>query len=367
MKILILSTISGCNWAGTEEVWHQFAEEALARGNEVMLAADSRIASSDRVAALQQRGLLVSARCPFRSHRAYALKEKIITDHWRALVFAPDICLINSGSPLDLDYNPHLGAFVDRLKCKKVFFCHFNSDRLAIKDRGNLEKRMKAMEGLVFVCEANKKELECQVAAAFPKAHVLLNSSRVTLPSPLEFPDSGTVRFACVARLDSFWKGQDILIRALSRPPWLARKWSLDFFGVGKDAEYLGRLAALHEIQSLIEFHGYEQSVEKIWEQRHVLLLPSRGEGAPLVVLEAMSCGRPVVATDVGGNSEIIEDGINGYIAEAPTIKSLSKTLERAWENRSKWKEMGQLAHAKAKEIGNQSPSKKLLSIIQSI
>jgi glycosyltransferase involved in cell wall biosynthesis len=112
---------------------------------------------------------------------------------------------------------------------------------------------------------------------------------------------------------------------------------------------------------------GYERNIEKIWATRHLLILPSRGEGTPLAAMEAMICGRPVLATDVGGNSEIIEDGVTGFIAEAPTIKSIASTLQRAWEHRSMWKEMGQVAHAKANEIGSYSPPKKILSILQVI
>ena len=56
-----------------------------------------------------------------------------------------------------------------------------------------------------------------------------------------------------------------------------------------------------------------------IWAEHHALVLPSRFEGMPLVVVEAMLCGRPCIVTDVGGNAELIRDGINGFLAKAPT------------------------------------------------
>lgn len=57
--------------------------------------------------------------------------------------------------------------------------------------------------------------------------------------------------------------------------------------------------------------------------------MPSRFEGLPLAMVEAMLCARPVVATDVAGHAEIIEDGVTGFLADAPTAGSMAAALER--------------------------------------
>jgi glycosyltransferase involved in cell wall biosynthesis len=54
-----------------------------------------------------------------------------------------------------------------------------------------------------------------------------------------------------------------------------------------------------------------------------------------------MLCGRPVVATDVGGNSEVIENGVTGFIADSPTVASIADALEKLWANRLRLEEMG--------------------------
>ena len=367
MKILILSTISGCDWAGTEEVWFQFAKYALENGHQVLLAADWQIARARQVEELKLKGMIVSNRKRYRPMRLYLLKQRFIPDHADAVRFQPDVCLINAGSPLDLEYNCDLKVFLQHLSCKKVFFCHFNSDRLSFHKRDEVAATFQSMAGVVFVNEENKNQLEVQLGRKVNNAHVILNSSRLNLDRPLPYPSLDHICFANVARLDTFWKGQDLLPQIFSNSEWKSRNWSLELFGSGQDQNYINTLINQFQLTHKMRIAGYERNIEKIWATRHLLILPSRGEGTPLAAMEAMICGRPVLATDVGGNSEIIEDGVTGFIAEAPTIKSIASTLQRAWEHRSMWKEMGQVAHAKANEIGSYSPPKKLLSILQVI
>jgi glycosyltransferase involved in cell wall biosynthesis len=365
VKILILSTISGCDWAGTEEVWFQFAKHALQAGHQVMVAADWQIAKSSQVEELKLKGLIVSSRRVQRPMRLYLLKQKYIPDHADAIRFQPDICLINAGSPLDLEYNPHLKVFLQHLSCKKVFFCHFNSDRLRFNNRDQVAETFNSMTAVVFVNQENKNQLEVQLARKLSNAHVILNASRLSLSRPLPYPSMDQIYFANVARLDTFWKGQDLLPQVFSSAEWSDRNCSMELFGTGADRDYIESLIRLFQVTQKLHLVGYEKSVEKIWSNRHVLLLPSRGEGTPLVVLEAMMCGRPVVATNVGGNAEVIEDGVTGFIAESPTVKAFSHAMQRAWENRSRWSDMGKLAHIKAIEIGAQVPEKNLLKILQ--
>jgi glycosyltransferase involved in cell wall biosynthesis len=68
---------------------------------------------------------------------------------------------------------------------------------------------------------------------------------------------------------------------------------------------------------------------------------------------EAMLCGRPVLTTDVGGNSEIVEDGVTGFVAAAPTVPSVRDALECAWKRRFELRSLGKNA---AKKIRSQIP-----------
>jgi glycosyltransferase involved in cell wall biosynthesis len=160
------------------------------------------------------------------------------------------------------------------------------------------------------------------------------------------------LRFASVARLDPAAKGQDILFEALAHQSWATRHWRLTLYGDGPSRNGLGRLVERFQLTDRVVFAGHT-SVEKIWAANHVLTMASRFEGLPLAIVEAMLCARPVMATDVGGNSEVIENGVSGILADAPAIASVREALETLWTRREDLEDMGKAA---AKAIRERVP-----------
>jgi glycosyltransferase involved in cell wall biosynthesis len=113
----------------------------------------------------------------------------------------------------------------------------------------------------------------------------------------------------------------------------------------------LERLARRLGFADRVFFAGHVKNVEEIWASNHVLVMPSRLEGMPLTVIEAMLCGRPVIATDVAGHSEVIEDSVTGFLADAPTVGSMSNALERFWARRDNAQEIGAAAAKRIREL----------------
>jgi glycosyltransferase involved in cell wall biosynthesis len=105
-----------------------------------------------------------------------------------------------------------------------------------------------------------------------------------------------------------------------------------------------------------VNFLGQTDDVRAIWESHHGLLMPSRYEGLPLAIIEAMLCERIVVATDVAGNAEHVRDGIDGFIAEAPTVRHLDDALERAWQRRHEWPAMAKTAKQRLLAVMPEDP-----------
>jgi glycosyltransferase involved in cell wall biosynthesis len=117
----------------------------------------------------------------------------------------------------------------------------------------------------------------------------------------------------------------------------------------------LRKLASSLQLKN-VRFRGHVANVQAIWEENHLLVLPSRFEGLPLALVEAMWCARPATVTDVGGNAEMCVDGETGFVATAPAVGLMEQTLERAWNRRHEWESMGKAARARAEQFIPKDP-----------
>src|SRR5207237_448260 len=80
-------------------------------------------------------------------------------------------------------------------------------------------------------------------------------------------------------------------------------------------------------LADLITFHGELKNVAQVIARARLFVLPSINEGLPLALLEAMATGVPVVATDVGGNREVVVSGRTGLLVPARDSERLSLAL----------------------------------------
>lgn len=156
----------------------------------------------------------------------------------------------------------------------------------------------------------------------------------------------------CVARLCES-KGQELLIRAFAK---LSKRHSqVRLWLVGEDQEndggryqeYLKNLAHELGVEEKTVFWGHRDDVREMMRKMYLLVLPSRDEGLPLVLLEAMAEGIPVVATKVGGVAELVDNGQNGVLIPSGDVRSLEEGLTRLIENKELARDMGQTGREK--------------------
>jgi glycosyltransferase involved in cell wall biosynthesis len=135
------------------------------------------------------------------------------------------------------------------------------------------------------------------------------------------------------------------------------------FVGGGPDEEALKAQAAASGIAERCIFLGRRDDVPRLLGASDVAILPSFKEGFSNAVLEAMACGLPVVASDVGGNGEIIENGINGYLLEtAPDpgsrfgvsipVAQFPRLLKRLLTDDEHRRRLGEAAWQRARHYG---------------
>lgn len=138
----------------------------------------------------------------------------------------------------------------------------------------------------------------------------------------------------CVARLE-YPKGIDVLLHAWSRMMKEPDEWRTNLkprlliVGTGALEQQLQRMADDLGLQESVKFLGLHRDVILLLQQAWGFVLPSRWEGLPNALIEAMSCGLPCVATRVSGSEDIIQDGVNGLLVESEQPAKMAQALQR--------------------------------------
>lgn len=128
----------------------------------------------------------------------------------------------------------------------------------------------------------------------------------------------------------------------------------INIVGNGNYLENIKKLAKKLGLKN-VNFFGKKSHSEiiDILSETDIFVNPSYTEGLPTSVIEAGACECAVIASDVGGTNEIIDDGINGYIFKPKDIAKLTELLEDLMENRVKREEFGKKLSQKVKEKFN--------------
>jgi glycosyltransferase involved in cell wall biosynthesis len=146
------------------------------------------------------------------------------------------------------------------------------------------------------------------------------------------------------------YKGHDYLLEALARIK-NQRKWSLLCIGQGPEKKRLEAKAKTLGIGNEVEFCGRIDWGDKLFkklDESHLFVLSSLTEGLPSVMLEAMARALPVVATDVGGISEVLEPQ---FIVPPKNANALAEKICSVWNNPELLSKTSQKNYDKAKEF----------------
>jgi len=147
-----------------------------------------------------------------------------------------------------------------------------------------------------------------------------------------------------------YQKGFDIALRALADLKDL--KWEWHIAGDGPQMDALKSLAQELGIDKRILFLGW-QSREQLIEQykwSNLFLFPSRHEGMPNAVLEAMASGLPVIASRIAGNEELVVDGETGILFPTEDVDSLRVALKKILNDVSLRRQMGEASRRRVEE-----------------
>jgi N-acetyl-alpha-D-glucosaminyl L-malate synthase BshA len=140
--------------------------------------------------------------------------------------------------------------------------------------------------------------------------------SDMFFPAPYEDPEVIENRDVVVTHISNFRPVKRIedLVSALSIVTKKAPDVRLVLVGNGPERHKIERLVDDLDLRKNVQFTGYRSDIPHLLGGSDVVVLCSETESAPLTLLEGMSCGLPVIATEIGGIPEIVDDGVNGYL-----------------------------------------------------
>lgn len=126
-------------------------------------------------------------------------------------------------------------------------------------------------------------------------------------------------------------KGADLVIEALIHLSELPVRMS--FIGDGKEKQALRELASMKRLDDRICWHGRVEQASRLLSAFDVVVLSSRTEGTPMVLLEAMSAGVPIIASAVGGVPDVLSDR-EALLVEGPDPLRLAAAIREVYESR---------------------------------
>jgi glycosyltransferase involved in cell wall biosynthesis len=359
MRIAFISAMSSHPWGGSEALWHGAALCLRQAGHQVSACVQGWPTTPKPLERLIAEGIDLYERRPVFispwSSRWTRIRRRFGAVHarpdplgiWLEALRPDFICISNGNFKDGLEYMERaqqagipFGSIV-QANAEFLWPSDIEAERLA-------EVYTKA-SGVFCVSRRNLELLERQLAVRLPQAEVVRNPYQISRNMPPPWPQDDTpIRLAVVGRLEPDAKGHDLLFDVLVDPLWKSRDFVVSLFGEGSAARSVRRLAAMFSLGDRIRFEGQVSDIGAIWLNHHCLILPSRYEGLPLALVEAMISGRPSIVTDVAGNCELVEDGVSGFVAAAPTVPHLAQAMERAWQARERWPEMGRAARETA-------------------
>ena len=364
MKNILFIAPNAGNWGGSEVLWYKTAQYCIDRGIKTGIAMNDctpmpkqigEIIKTGKVGMVYQRQRLtlnerLLNRLVSQQHKFNVAKEFKA----RILIWKPDFVVISQGGNNE---GTEMMNFLADHNISYVTISQAAVDyRWPSVEYGNqMERGYKSALMNYFVSKANLQLTEMQIGVSLTNGKVIRNPFNVPFHTELPYPDtSNGFKLACVGRYEIGDKGQDVLLRVLNEKKWRERDIFVTFYGSGHHRASIQKLITNLKLTNAV-LGDYVDTID-IWRSNHALVMPTRFEGLPLALVEAMLCGRFGIVTNVSGNKEVIKDNVNGFLAEAPQVEYMDAAMERAWAQRENWEAIGKKAKSYIKTLVPEDP-----------
>lgn len=296
---------------------------ATHEGWAVFVLLEDGVAADTITAPLRQAGAAIMRGPLYRTHPSQSIQESVENAVAQA---RPDVVHVHCGSPRS--------AILPReLSIEKglplVFTEHFVSTDLDIssEDRSRIDVLYRRAYAVVSVCEQNRRVIRYHFGFQADRHEVIRNGVRVFPERTAAFGKGGVLSAITVARLVP-QKGIDILLHAVaSLPVGLRVLMRFTLVGGGELETTLRQLGRRLGVTDRLAFVGWCDDVPCRLQSHDLFILPSRAEGEPIALLEALAAGLPCIASAVSGIPETLGQGKYGYLVPPNDPCALAKAI----------------------------------------
>ncbi|MEA5447854.1 glycosyltransferase [Leptolyngbya sp. CCNP1308] len=196
----------------------------------------------------------------------------------------------------------------------------------------SLVEKIKRAEFVVAISSFGKSQLyRWSALEDWPKIHVVRCGLDQAYLSRAFVPIPEQPHFVCVGRL-SGQKGHLLLLEAVRQLVAEGHRLTVALVGDGEMRSQIEQLVIDYDLQACVSITGWasNDAVKAELLRSQVLVLPSFAEGLPVVIMEALALGRPVITTTIAGIPELVETGVNGWLVVPGSVESLLEAMRSA-------------------------------------
>lgn len=235
----------------------------------------------------------------------------------------------------------HLASIRNRLNVNNVTaWMHNSYNALFDKDNPYLPGlksffavEMRRLDGIVVLSKSDERLFRSN-----------LGLESVTINNPLTLTPSGLAsveykKFLAIGRFSPKHKGFDLLIKAFAKFADTNNDWTLEIVGEGDEEIIYRHLIAEHRLEQRVKICPFTNDIQRHYAGASVYVLSSRWEGQPLVLVEAMAHGLPIVSSDLPVAMELLEGHHCGTFFKCGDIDDMAMALNRMASS-AEWGEM---------------------------
>jgi len=247
----------------------------------------------------------------------------IVHTHTPRTIFAANLALRGNSGVKHLA-TKHLLTKADDRKWGILFFL---MDRLSLYFPDKLIPVSQTMRGQILSQPGIKADRVAMVRNAIPCEQFYAPQERESCREEFGIP-LNAIALGYTGRIQKV-KRVDILLDAFAQVAGLYPDLRLVLAGDGEDKPQLEAYAQSLGIPNKVIWTGFRRDVPRILAAIDIYVQTSSNEGLSLSILEAMAAGKPVIATDAGGNSEVIRDEISGLLMQTTSVTEVVRTVSK--------------------------------------